>query len=326
MLRRLLARALTTLNSPTADLYFANACADWLEAGLVTRYAPTVFASAATRLVIRHDARAGRASLRPHHVYLIDDAIDLEGADSALSPYWRFKLERVERAAAARFLPWARAVVVSADPLAAMIRARAPEADVRRLDPYWETGFADLSHHEAPGPFRVAFLGSQVHGPDFAPLAPVLRDFLEVWPEAELIVGGGHGRLVQHPRARDLGAMGWADWRRALPGLRPHVALYPLAETPFNAARSLNKLIEHGIAGAAGLYAAHWTPSRRAAEAGAGLALGPDPREWRAALDALAADRARAASMATAGQALARRLNDPAPQRALWAELLEIDA
>ncbi|QIE55813.1 glycosyltransferase family 4 protein [Pikeienuella piscinae] len=325
MLRRVFTRALTTLNSPTADLYFADSCADWLRRGLVTRYAPTVFASATVRLVIRHDGRAGRASLRPRHVYLIDDAIDLDGADAALSRYWRFKLDNVERAAAARFLPGAAAAVVSSPALEGMIRARASGLDVRVLNPYWKTEFSSLSHHRADGPFRVAFLGSQVHGPDFAPLATMLRGFLDDWPEAELIVGGGHGGQVGHARARDLGAMGWRDWRAALPALQPHVALYPLAETPFNAARSLNKLIEHAVAGAAGLYARAWPGAALAVEAGAGLALGPDPAEWRAALDRLAANPLETREMAKAGAALAARLNDAEAQRRLWAELLEID-
>lgn len=325
MLRRFFTRALTTLNSPTADLYFADACADWLSDGRVRRYAPTVFASATTRLVIRHDGRAGRESRRARHVYLIDDAIHLEGADAALSRYWRFKLDHVERAAAALYLPKAASVVVSSPGLEAMIRAHAPGADVRRLDPYWAVEFSDLAHHLAPGRFRVAYLGSQVHGPDFAPLAPMLRAFLDAWPEAELIVGGGHGAMVGHERARDLGALNWRDWRAALPGLNPHVALYPLADTPFNAARSLNKLIEHGVAGAAGLYAAHWPGAALAAAAGAGRALGPDPQDWRAALDALITDRAATAAMAAAGSALARRLNDSGAQRRLWAELLELN-
>lgn len=324
MLRRFFTRALTTLNSPTADLYFANACADWLAEGRVERHAPTVFTSATTRLVIRHDGRAGRASRRKRHVYLIDDAIDLEGADAALSRYWRFKLNHVERAAASLYLPSAAAVVVSSPALEGMIRARVPSADIRRLDPYWNIGFSDLAHHHRPGAFRIAFLGSQVHGPDLAPLAGMLSSFLDDWPEAEMIVGGGHGSMIDHPRACDIGAMGWKDWQKALPELRPHVALYPLQETAFNAARSLNKLIEHGVAGAAGIYARAWPGAAMAEAEGAAIAAGSDPAEWRRALERLATERMRTAEMAAAGITLARRINDAEAQRKLWAELLEL--
>lgn len=326
MLRRFFTRALTTLNSPTADLYFANACADWLAAGDVVRYAPTVFASPTTRLVIRHDARSSRSSRRERLIYVIDDAVDLEGADEALSPYWRFKLNVVERAAAAAFLPNAAGVVVSSEALKRMIEARAPDQDVRVMNPYWSEPFSDLSHHAGGGLFRVAYLGSQVHGPDFAPLAPVLVRFLEERPNAELIVGGGHaatGPLAGHARVRDIGPMAWADYRRALGDLDPHVALYPLQNTPFNAARSLNKLIEHAVAGAAGLYATQWPGAAIATQEGAGLALRSDPTEWLKALETLADDRGATALMAERSRVLARRLNDRDAQRRIWSELLE---
>lgn len=331
MLRRLFTRALTTLNSPTADLYFANACADWLAdgvaEGLVERHAPTVFASASTRLVIRHDGRAGAASRRRRTVYLLDDAVDLDGADEALSPFWRFKLHVVERAAAGAFLPDAAAAVASSPALAEMMRARAPKTPVHVIDPYWAGEFPPLDHHDAQG-FRIAYLGSEVHRPDIAALAPMLAAFLEEEPEAELVLAGGHEALApfrSHKRVRALGPLPWGEYKRRLSILRPHVALYPLRDTPFNAARSLNKLIEHGMAGAAGLYAASWPGAALAEDAGAGMALPDDPRAWRAALEGLAADRAQAKAMAAAGAALARRINDPAPQRALWSELLEID-
>ncbi|MEM8753286.1 MAG: hypothetical protein AAGF90_09940, partial [Pseudomonadota bacterium] len=281
MLRRLFTRALTTLNSPTADLYFANACADWLEDGRAIRYAPTVFASETTRLVIRHDGRAGPASKRPRTVYLIDDAVDLDGADDALSPFWRFKLERVERAAAGALLPAAAAAVVSSPALAEMIRARSPETPVHVIDPYWSEPLSALKHHREDGPLRVAYLGSEPHRPDIEPLAPTLAAFLDETEGAELILAGGHEALAPfsaHPRVRALGPLPWVEYRRRLLTLRPHVALYPLRETPFNAARSLNKLIEHGVAGAAGLYAACWPGAALAEEAGAGMALPDDPR------------------------------------------------
>ena len=326
MLRRLFTRALTTENSPTADLYFADACRDWLEDGRVVRYAPTVFASETTRLVIRHDGRAPAASHRARTVYLLDDAIDLEGADDALSAYWRFKLKVVEKAAADAFLPGAAAAVVSSPALEDMIRARAPTLDIRRLDPFWATPFSDLSHH-GEETFRIAYLGSQVHGPDIEPLAEMLAAFLDETPEAELVLAGGHEALApfaNHRQVKALGPQPWAKYRQTLRRLRPHAALYPLRDTPFNAARSLNKLIEHAVAGAAGLYAASWPGAAMAEEAGAGFALPLDPAAWRAALMGLSYQRGQAAQMAAKGVALAETVNDREAQRRLWAELLEI--
>ena len=48
MIHTLLSRVLSASDSPTADLYFINACGDFLDIGGgagVTRLAPTVFAS-----------------------------------------------------------------------------------------------------------------------------------------------------------------------------------------------------------------------------------------------------------------------------------------
>ena len=47
--------------------------------------------------------------------------------------------------------------------------------------------------------------------------------------------------------------LSWWRYKRALPRLRFHLALYPLAPTAFNMARSANKLFEHAIVGAASL-------------------------------------------------------------------------
>ncbi|MEM7547558.1 MAG: hypothetical protein AAF367_18685 [Pseudomonadota bacterium] len=328
MLRWAFTRALTTLNSPTADLYFANACVDWLTDGRIVRHAPTVFTSASTQLIIRHDARAGRAARRGRRIYLLDDAIDLRGADEALSPYWRFKLKVVERAAADHYLPGADAVVVSSPALAEMIRERLPDGDIRVLHPYWSEPVSSLGHHAKPR-LTIAYLGSQTHGPDIAPLVPMLARFLDETPEAELVMAGGHeqiGPLASHGQVRALGPMPWATYRRKLGALGVHVALYPLNKTPFNAARSLNKLIEHGIAGAAGLYADNWPGARLAEDAGAGFSLPPDPAAWAAALGGLVADRDRTHQMAAAGTALASKINDGAAQRALWSELLRVDS
>lgn len=327
MIRQFFTRALTTLNSPTADLYFANACADWLAEGRVRQYAPTVFASNTTQIIIRHDARAGRAARRDRLVYVLDDAIDLRGADEALTPYWRIKLKLVERAAADLYLPRADHVVVSSPPLRDMIRDRLPDGDIRCLHPYWPEAVSGLAHHRKPR-LTIAYLGSQTHGPDIAPLVPMLADFLDQTPEAELLMAGGHeqiGRLASHAQVRALGPMPWAKYRRALGAFGVHVALYPLNDTPFNAARSLNKLIEHGIAGAVGLYANTWPGAAMAEDAHAGYALPADPAAWAAALSGLVADRGRTRAMAAAGGVLAQQVNDRQAQRAMWAQLLEIE-
>ncbi|MDX1650376.1 MAG: hypothetical protein R3263_11035, partial [Myxococcota bacterium] len=130
--------------------------------------------------------------------------------------------------------------------------------------------------------------------------------------------------LARHPRIQRIPARGWSVYRAAMRGRRLHLALYPLMDTPFNRARSPNKLIEHGVVGAAPLYSRCWPEARRAAASGAGLLLGNRATEWRAAIDDLVANSGRMRALASGAGALARKLNQPGPQRRLWAELMEV--
>ncbi|MEM7188124.1 MAG: hypothetical protein AAF439_00810, partial [Pseudomonadota bacterium] len=80
MLSGLLSRVLTAPDSPTADLYFHNACRDFVP-DQVQRLAPTVFASATACLVLRHGLRAGKLPDRRRLIYLIDDDVDAGTTD-----------------------------------------------------------------------------------------------------------------------------------------------------------------------------------------------------------------------------------------------------
>lgn len=319
-----IARAFTRRDPPTPDLYLANACADWLAEGRIRRMAPTVFASAGALLVLRHDARTPAGLARPRTAYLIDDAWAEAGAGSGLSAYWRLKTAAVEARAARHYLARATDAVASSPAIAAAIRRQRPELPVHLLHPHWSEPLADLAHHEGPG-LDIAFLGAALHASDLAFLLPALPELLAALPEATFAVPAGHALppgLATHPRVRRLPGLRWPDWRRHLPGLRFHLALYPLRPTALNAARSVNKLIEHAVTGAVTLASPVWAPGREAAARGAALVLPDDPGAWVAAVRALAADRARLRAMAAAARAHAAALNDPAPQRALWSRLL----
>jgi hypothetical protein len=117
--------------------------------------------------------------------------------------------------------------------------------------------------------------------------------------------------------------MAWWRYRLALPRMRFHLALYPLADTPFNRARSANKLYEHALAGAASLMSP--TPALRAAGGPAlsGLFVEGGADAWRDRLH-----RLLAAPSALRSQAEATRTHilasDPARQAAdAWAEILK---
>jgi hypothetical protein len=95
-------------------------------------------------------------------------------------------------------------------------------------------------------------------------------------------------------------------------------------DTEFNRGRSLNKLIEHGVVGAAALYSRSWGEAWRADEGGAGLTLRNHRDDWRAAIEHLLARPEAMRGLAAGVGALARALNRAEPQRRLWAELMGV--
>jgi len=315
-----------------------NACADFLDRG-VTRLAQTVFASAGTRLVMRHELGAPRpvgapagasagASGGGRLVWFVDDAVAEGVEDTSLPVLYRQKLRLVERASERRIAPHATVAVVGSAELA---RRYAPRIETRLIHPYWSEPIAGQRHFapllHGAGWIDIAYLGSAVHRADLEFLWPVVGAVLAAHPRVRFHLAGRHrvpAALAGHPRVKRIPGLGWGAYREGLAGRRFHLALYPLIDTPFNRARSVNKLIEHAVVGAAGLYSQSWGEGRRAAEAGAGLTLRNRPEEWQAAIEHLLARPETLRGLAAGAGALARRLNRAAPQRRLWAELMGV--
>lgn len=327
MLDTLLARVLSAPDSPTADLYFRNACADLLGRGVV-QVAPTVFASKEACLVMRHGLRAGQLPVRRRLIYMVDDAVDDGIRDATLPFFYRQKLRMVEHAASRRLRPLADIAVVSSPALAERFRGI---VETRLIRPYWSEGLATLDHFGRPdgaeGRIELAYLGSITHCSDMAFLVPVIRRLLATHRRLRIHLAARHRLppdLDRHPRLVRIAGGGWTAYRRELAGRRFHIALYPLLDSPFNRGRSANKLIEHAVVGAAPVYSSGWEPGRMAAQAGGAIVLPNDPHAWYAGIDGLIRDPARCRRLAARSRALAGRLNDPAAQRRLWSELLGV--
>ncbi len=314
-LEGLAARRMVRPVSPTADLYFVNACGDWLApAGPVTRLAPGVFASDETLLVVRHWGRAGRLPERRRRIWLIDDDIAAALRDPGLPPGQRLKLALFEARHGRALRAMGADVVASSETLAARL------GGAQVLRPHWSEPLSDLAHQGQGGRLRIGYLGSAVHRGDLAFLAPALRALLERHPEAELHLAANHdlGPLDGHPRVRPFRETGWSAYRAALPGRRLHLALYPLLDTAANRARSTSKIVEHAVAGAAALYSEGWPEAARVARRGAGIVLENDPEAWAAAASRLLSDGRERRAIAARGLALARDLNHPGAQREFW--------
>jgi hypothetical protein len=328
-------RALGGHGGPTGDLYFANACGDALTSGQVRRLSPTVFASDQAVLVLRHGAGLdiAAAARGKRLIWLIDDDIRAGIADPALRPVQRLKLALCERAFARHFRDRLDTVVLSTPALEAMVRDLVPGAGIEVLTPYWSEPLPDLGHLEGP-PERVdiACLGAATHRADLALVWPGFENLLTHRPQVRVWISANHRpprALAGHERLCVLPETSWTSYRAALTQRRFHILAYPLHDTGFNRARSVNKIIEHALLGGAGVYAACWPEAARIEAAGAGLLAGQDPADWTEALEQMTADilagGTRARALAEAGQALAARLNQPGSQRQVWSRLMELD-
>lgn len=326
MFHTLLSRVLASTESPTADLYFRNACGDLIGAG-VEQLAPTVFASERACLVIRHDLNAGRLPPRRRLIYLLDDDVEAGATDASLPFLYRQKLRVVEGAAARRLRRFAGVAVVSSPALA---RRFQPLMETHLLRPYWSEPMRGLAHFEGAatgGWIDMAYLGSATHRADFAFLVPVVRALLLRHPRLRLHLSLEHrlpGDLEEEARVVRIPGASWGAYRRALAERRFHIALYPLLDSPFNRARSPNKLIEHAVVGAAPVYSETWREAGRAVVQGAGIAVPNHPEYWIEAVNGLIERPDEMRRTAQAAQRLAAVLNSAEDQRRLWRSLLDI--
>ena len=325
MLAALFSRLFGAAESPAADLYFRNACADFVGSG-VEQLAPTVFASESACLVIRHDRHAGRLPPGRRLIYLVDDDLDAGASDESLPFLYRQRLRMVESAAARRIRRFAGIAVVSSPVLARVFQ---PMMQTHLLRPYWSEPFADLDHFAETETIDMAYLGAGSHREDLAFLLPVIRLLLRENPTLRFHLRAEHrlpGDLQSHARVCRIPGRTWTEYRTELSRRRFHLALYPLMDTPFNRGQSPNKLIEHAIVGAAPIYSENWREARRASVHSAGVCLPDQQGIWFETISALMADREEMQRLAVASQRLARTLNSSSKQRAFWRELLEIEA
>lgn len=313
---------------PTTDLYFLNVCGGrverWWRKGPVKRFGANCFVHGDRMLLIRRDephvierALAWRGEL----IYLIDDDIDGAAQSPGLPAAYRDRLRRFAEGDYDHLLRRADKVVVSSSEL---VECLADDARVRsqpdRLDPFWRAPLAGPDHfRSAAAEINVVHLGSGSHREALAEIVPAILNTLNRCPHARFTfigIAGQHPRLEAHPRVRRLSPMSWRRYRRWLPRQRFHLALYPLAPNRFDRARSVNKLIEHAIIGAVGVYPCDWTP---AALVGPGAVTAPsDAADWEESLVAAVSEPRALAERATQAASAIASLNDPRHQTDFW--------
>ncbi len=247
---------------PTTDLYFLNplrtlrhAAANGRRLPRIRNLAPNVYAVGGTGVIVRYGAEADIERLRRagarRIVYIADDDFDAGAKDTRLPPSYREKLAAFAEGPWPALRDAAEIVLVPGSILAAAYGQKA-----RIIPPAWGRQPVPQERFSPRGGLEVAYLGSGSHLPDLADCAPAIIEALEAHPNARLtLIAGRHApdTLREHRQVKACRQMAWWRYKAALPRMRFHLALYPLADTPFNRARSANKLYEHALTGAASL-------------------------------------------------------------------------
>jgi len=319
---------------PSTDLYFAHTnthlIARWWRRAPIKALGANCFVAGNTLILIRQDdpALMRRALDWPHRlIYLVDDDIGAAQDDPHLPDGYRRRLAAFDRDYHRRLLRRADILLVPSLQLADRLVDQGLAAAIRHIDPVWNLPIADQHHYAGLGrgaPLRIIHLGSGSHAGGLAAIAPAIRDVLDRHADVQFTYIARqpvHPALARTPQVRRLRPMCWPRYRRWLAGQRFHLAVYPLDLTPFDRARSGNKLIEHGVVGAAAIYPGDWAPAEILG--GGAILATSDPANWLPTLIAAVSDRESLARIATDAAVALRRYNAPQVQRNLWHSLLK---
>ncbi len=325
------------LRLPSTDLFFLDACGHrvargWRRGPIVAR-GLNCFAAGDAMLLVRSDApEVMRAALEwPGRLaYVVDDDIPGAADSPDLPDHYRRRLAEFDRTWHQPLIARADLLLAASDTLAQRLAARPlPPALVKRIDPCWALPLADQRHFaglDQGGELQIAHLGSGSHQGGLCAIAPAMTALLDqdssirfTYVAADTVTAA----LETHPRARRLAPRNWPRYRRWLSHARFHLALYPLTASRFDRARSCNKLFEHAIVGAVGLYPADW-PAAGLTRNGAMLAPA-DPSGWAAALGQAAARRGELAAMAAMAAQSLSHLDTGSMQRVIWSDFFNTE-
>lgn len=328
---------------PTTDLYFVNAMGPWIARwwqrgrALIRRRSENSFIAGDWFVLVRRDtphimrealAWGGRLA------YVIDDDVAAGVACESLPAPYRARLADFDKRFHRDLLARADKVLAASDALVEALTASEQAARrlaprLARIDPVWRQPLADTAHFAAlahGATLRMVQLGTGSHRGALAASVPVMLDILDRHPNASFTYFSPRSvddRLEKHPGARRLDPMTWREYQRWMARQRFHLALYPLAQTPFDRARSASKLTEHAILGAAGMYPQGWRPAQ---SLGKGALLAPDdPADWGDAIEFALEQRAELAQIAQTACAALTCAASCAMQQSLWRSLFGPD-
>ncbi len=271
------------------------------------------------RLLRAFRARGGRVA------YLLDDDLWAMSSDTRLDPRYR---ARIARFLSTHFPDLSRLVDIAVAPNGRLLERLSPLPGAF-LHPADLAPTGDLAHHDTPAgegcETRVLFIGTATHLADFAAIAPGLAEALAADPALTLTTflgRAGAAVLPPSPRVTHLAPMVLDDFRAWLARARFHVALAPYEVNPVNDGRSIIKLHQHAVAGAAGIYTPTAVFAPVVEDGISGVFAEHRPDAFRDAVLALARDRQASRRIAKGGIALSSALGDRRAVARFWSGLV----
>jgi hypothetical protein len=312
---------------PTAELYFLEPIRRLRQEGYAVP-APraigrTVYRYGKAGVIVRYATEKELKRLEAEGVdrivYVIDDDLEAILEDDQLPESYRTRIRSFIDGTWRILTRDADAVVV---PNAAIARIYGHHAIV--APPCWPLRPATTDHFDTNGPLRVILAGGASHAADVAMIADELAQALRGGHEVELINFSTYSvSPLQVSSMNRLRQTSWRTHKRALSTLKCHLALYPLRPTRLNRARSINKLLEHAILGAASLVSRFPALSEWPALAEAAQVIDEDDPSgaWRDAIAMLIQDREALRARALASIMAAHALDSAPPLMRTWRDL-----
>ena len=311
--------------SPSASVYLEWSCADLIADGSLERLSPTVFRCGDAIVVIRHLSGLSRLPEIRRLIYVIDDDWRAGIADGSLPWLYRAQLRSTLARVAPELERRATTIAVSSQVLLARYRQFFPDKVIELLEPVWPRAAGDTASEK---PRRVAYLSAWSHVRDFEFLKPVLFSLVRDRPGCVFTLTENARIPRSWRRQRNVEtvpAMPWPEYAAWICRQSFDVALYPLLDGPFNAARSRNKLLELDQCGAAILASANWEAAPGAAASGRCIAVSDTIENWRNELMRLLDAKGYAAGLSRKNRAHIVATRPLESQRRVWKRLLAND-
>lgn len=325
---------------PTTDLHFANACRPWIKSGLlssgpITKLGANTFRRDGTLIVCRRDDEVllGRLLARKGTglIYIMDDDLGAAEADSTLPEDYRDRLMRLRDGLHRKLVEAAEQIVVPSESHRRLYQAF--DKPIETLPPYWsELAYppSQAVSREQGEPLELGYLGTASHRADRAFVMDIVDLLVERGMNFRLSLFGGSdlpARLRSHRALNVMRSMSWPTYRATMRHRRFDLLLYPLMDTPFNQTRSVNKIIEHAVHGAPGIYSAEWQFAARVKQSDAGLTVANDPEKWAEIIEELGNDPQRLSNITKTSIAAAQALNADSARRQheFWTRRLRLD-